>query len=454
MRPELVVNAQQTIDAFIKSNLSVRFDDSEYLSDLVYDLSLPLAVYEYHVQDQSAHEDFTSFFTSYLSNVFKTYPIFANLSNHVEMLNSYFNNFPKLDNIQILGDVHLACTKFKHKDLILYLNAFGYEEVFRKLSAEFDEFFYIFPQFDIHKNYVARHYVEAQNDNVNLEKFYFNIGKFFTYAMFFRMIDLHQENVIIRDNEHLFSFDIESTFTPEYESAPYGLKVTGLVSGQTDDNNSALFGGMFKINSYLKPIFGGTERDPQITWQTTSRRKFLNMPKITEASIHPNLYYKQIEQGVLYALDYLVKNKPQIVDTITQSEDFKFRLITRPTRVYKYILYEFAYRQKEFNSNEDVKNYLANLLNEANQLKCGQYYTTMLEHEIEELQKLSIPISLCSFNTKNIYTADHKVVGQLNKSPKECFLLHANNFEKFMKTELLELHEIILSNYNSTKQKV
>lgn len=453
MPPELVVKAQQTIEDFISSNLTPQFDDLKYLSELIYDLSLPLAVFDFHSQRTRKHETFTSFFREYLNTTFLTYPLFLNLIKHIEMLNTYFSTFPNLNKIEILGDVHSKCTKFKYNDRILYQNVFGYEEIFNNLTKEFEEFSQIFPKFDVKKSYIARHFVEAQNNDVKLEDFYYNIGKFFTYAMFFRMIDLHQENVIIRDNLHLFSFDIESTFTPEYESAPYGLKVTGLVSGQTDDNNSALFGGMFKINSYLKPIFAGTEQDPQVSWQTTSKRKFLNMPNTPVTALHPYLFYEQIRRGVHSAVHYLDKHKDSIIEIVSQHNDFKFRLITRPTRIYKYILYDYAYNQKDFKSDLDVKNYYSKLLKEANQLKCGEYTDSMLEHEIEELQQLSIPISLCSFNTSNIYTDGHKITGALHKSPKEWFLLHANTFNDFMLQQLQELHEILSFNYNSTNKR-
>ncbi len=418
--------------------------------ELLFDIVTPQLVYYYY--------------TTYYQGTFEEYCNTTNIKVALEnpILKEGITKFRALmttkekfwqevvkDNYVYLGDLHDVITKIKSGNNVYYENLLDNEKYFQEIITDIVPVFKdLLPQFETTQKYIKRHYIKFDDADFIPEKYFENFGLLLSFAFFFRLTDLHMENVVISNNWTKL-FDFEFAFSPDYDHINFGIMPTNLISYKTEDNISALLGGYFPINSYMKPILKiDNVGKPEIVWKVPSKRNLHNIPSEEKRNkLHPKQYVENIMTGFKKGNQELTSNRDKIIK-LTQNADFKVRQLVRPTRQYRYLMISYAYPQNH------------------TELSLEEYYNRAFKYEpwkdffnpignilkpleLKDCAALTIPYYYSDIRKKEVYHSSGKVIGYLKEAPIESFLKHVEptNYEKFVKRHIANTKRILTINY-------
>jgi|SRR3989344_855769 len=424
------------------------------LCDTYYDLFLTSIVTDYY--KLKIKEGFYSYFKNFVNtdhkNLFPTQVI----NNYIKEVENEISSMNiKLDpEWKIAGDIHAGILKVKSKNKIIYKNLINEMVVTNTLSEELLAFKEILPTYKEVDGITLRNYVAVKNNNINLDKFYFNIGKLLSLALFFRIIDLNAENIIIKDNQYPFAFDLECMLTPKIKRTRFDIQHTGILLDQLTDNHSAILGGYYKVFSYLKPIIYFENRTkPKIVWKTLSKGYTQNKP--LNLFEHPYKYINNITRGFEFGNKILINNKYSIVEKLNNTKA-SIRILLRPTRVYKFIQNKFSY--PNIYTKQNVDKVIERELKKSKYFNIGSINDKkLLNYEKNELLNYFIPLFYSKIDDNNIYTSKNEVIGTLTETPLNGWKNHLKSYDKFSKTQELKLVKILEKNYKqfvNSKSKI
>lgn len=418
--------------------------------ELLFDIVIPQLLHSYYIED--SQKTFTEFLAPNRVKAALTNPKLQNgLNSFFELMKSKEKYWQEISGKEFvyLGDLHDVITKIKVGDDVYYENFLDNETYFQTLVSEIVPLFSeILPKLKVAREYVKRQYIRHDESDFIPEKYFENFGLLLAFAFFFRLTDLHMENVVLSNNWTKI-FDFEFAFSPDYDHLNFGIMPTNLISYKTEDNISALLGGYFKINSYMKPILLiDADGKPEIIWKTPSRRKLHNIPsKEKRRNIHPKEYVESIMEGFTRGHKELLERREKIV-SFTESSNFRVRQLVRPTRQYRYLMVSYAYPQihskLELNDYYDIAFRYEPWKDFFNPI--GDVLKPL---EVNECASLIIPYFYSEIREPAVYHSSGKIVGQLKESPMDSFLRHVetNNYEKFVKRHIANTKRILTISY-------
>lgn len=411
---------------FIQEVITLLLESAEpnerlYIKDLAYtfeDIFLIVLVKEYYLSK------YPDGFINYIKSL-----TLESLNNHAPRLYTIFNEFrEELRNttthivgkrIRIVGDVHPQnTTKVKVDDHIVFSERFSNNTSFQDLIETcLQEYKRYIPTVKKDKDLVKRDFVEANVSAKSLKEiddYYYNFGFIMPLFLYLRTTDLHAENVIASLPFPIF-FDLECMFMPEEsDNLKYNIDYTGFVKTDQIDQSS-LTGGLKTIDSLLKPILYGTEKEPRIKWKVPSSGKLFNVPTIDGSKINVLDYANQLERGILAGYEYIESEATNIKSFFNETE-FYTRILMRPTRVYRmlmckyYLPNNYDVSPREFYKHElNQIEYLTEFVKEAELEK-------IIDFEISCLEKNLIPIFFSEIHNASVFNSKHEIVGQLTSS--------------------------------------
>ncbi|HLB51314.1 hypothetical protein A3F07_00020 [candidate division WWE3 bacterium RIFCSPHIGHO2_12_FULL_38_15] len=451
MPQEPVAEAYKIIQEYLKKIEPVVY--GTYFSDILYDLVIPCATYFYYQNREYTKTDYFSYLKRYLESEFENTRIFSLFNRNRILVQSYDALLPedvrKDMERELLGDVHSSSIKIKCGDYIVYRNTLNYALFLNNLSKTLPEFSCFIPKFHKIDGWIYRNFISLQKDKVSLKEYYYELGRFIAFILFLRALDINSENVIALT--YPIAFDLEIILSPEYADFKYDIKATGLLSGQTLDNNSAVLGGMYVVYNYLKPVlFLAKDESPRIKWKTPSMRKFYNLP-VSHKSDHPFKYIEQILKGYNNGFKYLTEQINSVKE-IVRSTDFNVRIFVRPTRFYKFLTSEYSYPQTFLKTAS--ADFFAKRLAASPLLEPGKIHKkTLVKYEVEELNKLSIPFFYSNVHSKEIFAADGTVVGLMSTSPAVVWKNFADQSPEFFNKQGKTIYSLLESNYKKYNRK-
>lgn len=411
-------------------------------ANTLYDLFLVPAVYLYHKSQQKIT------FREYLPVFLETNSANTNshklLENHIGLLQKkieYWQEKANLASFEGLGDMHQCVYKVKAKNRVWYENVLDIESLISKIPDLLPWTSEFFPNFVINHNFISREYLQSNQGDVDPVAYYYNFGKIMALCLYFRVIDIHMENVLTTKSSP-FLFDIEFMLTPNISYFPFDIKLTGLVSGQTADNNTALLGGLYDIKSYLKPVLvENNPYNPSIDWIVKSKGKWKNLPL---KGGHPYMFLEHIVRGYREAGADLIKLTPEI-SMLLKSSNFKTRILARTTRLYRYINLSYIFPQIK---TKNPKTYFYNKLNTTHTSGFFKPVKKMLiDYESEQLSSFAIPYFTSEIHENKVNASDGALVGRMMETPYENWVFHAKLFPSFILHQEKQIIKVLKNNY-------
>ncbi|MCA9750412.1 MAG: DUF4135 domain-containing protein [Romboutsia sp.] len=426
--------------------------------ELLYDIVVPQLVYNFYNNNiNSSSVSFQQFIT--LDNIADTLnnPILIdNISSFYEVLlkREIYWKQKVGEGFEYLGDLHDVVTKIKKGNNILYENILNSESYFEEIAHSIVPIFKdLIPEFSYDKEIISRKYIKYTDQNYDAPLYHYNFGLLLAFAFFFRMTDLHMENVVLNNNITKL-FDFEFAYSPDYDHIDFGIMPTNLISYKAEDNISALLGGFFYINSYMKPILMLDDQAlPEIIWKTKSNRTIHNIPsETTRKGAHPKIYVEDLLKVFWEGTKALREKKKDIIN-LTSISNFKVRQLVRPTRQYRYLIISYAYPQYH-NKMALASCYDTALKGEPWKDFFNPIGTQLKDLEIKDCESLMIPYFYSEIRKKEVFHSSGTAIGKLNETPIESFLNHIddNNYDRFLKRHITNTKRILTISYKKYKE--
>ena len=437
---EPVVKDKKEIRQLVRNKISSFLLENGFSVDVsvikvIEDFLLPSVIYIFYKRRKRS-------FCDYLKKLDFFDDEFKILTNRVIDFVSHFENSKigegKKD-IILLGDVHPGkVTKCYKQNYVYYKDYPDYDFLLRDILKTFlSDYDMFLPKIErMSNNWFKREYFDGNkysNDEKEVEKYYFNLGRFLPILLLIRAIDINAENILIEMPYPKF-FDMETILCPQLEDGfdSYGIRNTGAIKVD-DDDVSLLSGGLSNNRSLLKPVLQGDLDKPYIVWRVRSSAVYNNIPFLNGERVNPDDYLLQIENGYKESLE-------RVLNVIQRKKiilpDGVIRVILRPTRIYRYILLKSCYPQiyngkgvEEFLRSELKENGLIHKLNSSQ----------LLDEEVEGMMKLLVPVFYSSIYSREIFSPSGNVIGNLYISPYEVWnnyikkVLRREYFDKQMK---------------------
>lgn len=410
-----------------------------YTLETAYDLLILYLVHDFYNVSQK-DSNFEEFCSNYkIDDLLAKADIKTRLSlfsKSVEEKESFWNKTVN-SGFEIVGDFHSPVTKIKSENSIYSESFLGVEKYFNYVFNEIVPMFSkLIPRVEIFPEYIKREYVEYDDDNFNPQLYYKNFGLLLSVAMFFRLADLHMENVVLNNN-WLVMFDYEFPFSPDYDHLLYSIRPSHLVSHKMDDNVSALLGGYTTIYSYLKPILVEEDGLPQIIWKKPSNRAIYNCPSVkTRTGHHPVEYINYISDGFELGTQELIRNKNKILE-YTNDSNIKVRQLVRPTKQYRYLTVSYGYPQ--INQKYSFDKHYDRVFKRTQWKDFFEPRPDVLKRlEIEDCYGFGVPFYYSNLKECGVYHSSGELVGMMKESPLEAFSKHIadENYKVFAKKQL------------------
>jgi len=421
--------------------------DAFGLSDTLYDLFLVPAVYYYH--KNNIKNPFLDYLPYFLKNKATETNSYKLLVAHLKLLQKkqeWWKKQAGVGQFEGLGDVHECVYKIKSENKVLYENVLDIETLIMELKSVLPWTGNFLPSFKVNRDYIARIYKKAGDENIAPKDYYTNFGKVLAFCLYFRIIDIHMENVLATKSSPLL-FDIEFMMTPDISYFPFDIKITGLLSGQTNNNNTALLGGLYDVNSYLKPVLVDTgPYNPKITWIVKSKGKWNNLPKNAR---HPYEFIDFIIEGYQLATADLITNTTRIA-TMVKFVDFKTRILARTTRLYRFL--NLSYTFPQVRSQNPYSFFYKRLLETHTSGFFKPNIKILAESEAEQLAKFSIPYFMVGVQDNKVTDYKGNCVGTLAETPYENWLFHTKVFPTFATRQKTQIVRILKNNYSKYLQ--
>jgi lantibiotic modifying enzyme len=399
-------------------NLKDSVFSAEDLVCIIEDYFLPSLVYYYYLSDK---KEFTEFLNTINIKGSDFIQIFRRIEKFLKEIN--YSKTNGKEKIKILGDIHpYSSTKFLSEGKVIYHSYPDYNESLHIVTKEvINDYYQYFPKIKKENGTFIREFIEIHKnttDRKQIEKYYYNLGKFIPILLFLRAIDINAENMIVNLPYPKF-FDMESifsgTFEKDYEN--YGIKNTGVIKIDDDKDSSILTGGLKIKESLLKPIISGTNKEPIIRWRIKSKGKFNNIPLLNSKVVNPMQFLQDLVSGYEESVNTILERK-EYISTLLKNTNTYTRVILRPTRMYRSLVLRSCYPQiyTEIKTEEFLKENLQNYSYIYSIEDCS-----VLENEVESLEKLVIPVFYSSIHQKEIIAPNNKVVAYWRESPYNCW---------------------------------
>ncbi|WKZ30375.1 MAG: DUF4135 domain-containing protein [Candidatus Dojkabacteria bacterium] len=412
------------------------------VQDHLEDIWLPTLVSQYYSEKQ---DNFIEFIRSLREKSF------SHLSGRLEEVTSDILGELLLDQIRyslkpevkILGDLHVATSmRYKQNNEVLFERRPYYDQALAKIIDNF------FPElkdsFPAHRHadtIIYRQFIPVQIESSNggqLRQYYYSFGKLSALLAYLRAIDVNAENIIAALPSPVL-FDLECLFSPHHPgSTKYSFRSTGIVKISDSYDMSAFTGGETPLDSYLKPLLGGTVLKPQILWKVPSQGKFYNIPQINGINIHPQSYMKDLINGVNDAFKVLEKQHAKI-KRIIEDNEIGIRIVLRPTREYRLILLQYYF--PHIYEKNNFEEYLKQELQGIDYIYAFGEEQSSILHEIKALKKGVIPKFFAEIHSKEVITPAGDTAAILTDTPFDVWNEYTKNLSSIQKDIITSLRE-------------
>jgi len=339
--------------------------------------------------------------------------------------------------------------KFENKKYLkIKPHIFSYQPIFSYILEKFNK--------DLYKNlknpksikiddlWICE-FIPLKNKNINKNEaklFYENLGNLWGLVFALNGCDFHMENIIAQGWKPII-LDTETFFTNysayKNKSLLNSLLPTGFIESPKSKNlTSAIYGGNKKLISLTQPLvlYKFTDR-MRLKYRTFSKMQPHNRIFKNEKTLwNPKNFKKQIIKGFKESYLWILKNRHFILKMIDEQKDPIFsRVILRKTSFYsiliQHILQPINFPLKKFNLR--LKKALKENSKRFHYNYHKNYFRKIIQYEIDNLNKLSIPIFWQNIKEKNLYGEGIKYK---NVFPKTAFDMLTEKFEKISITKL------------------
>ena len=355
-----------------------------------------------------------------IANLLKKYPeLESRVSLFLKNLHLEYKsilNLTKSPEIKILGDIHpKSTTKYLNGEYVYYKNYPNYNPVLRNIFAHLPQLTSYYPKITKLGKYFRREYinVEKEGDDTSLSQYYYNLGYIIPFLLLIRNTDSNQENLIVKLPYPKF-FDMECIFLPRLKNYKYSINSSGLLKAGEEDRSS-ITGGIEQVKSILKPVLFGTVEKPYIKWIVPSKGEYDNIPYMNSKICSPKDFLKFLEDGFVKGSEDIFANIDSI-RSIVMNTQITFRIVLKPTKVYRYILLKSMYPQyyKDFTG---IKVQIRQDLSSFSNILKLKHSSKLLNDEVDSLYRCCIPTYYSDGYSTSIYNASGEVVGEVLESP-------------------------------------
>ncbi|BCX15184.1 MAG: hypothetical protein KatS3mg097_076 [Candidatus Parcubacteria bacterium] len=308
-------------------------------------------------------------------------------------------------------------------------------------------------------NFWFSEFIPVQNKNINIQSaeiFYKKLGCLFALTFAFNGSDYHMENIIASKTDPVIT-DSETFFTNysiyKNKKLINSLLSTGFIERLTKNSpTSAIWGGNKKLLSLTQPIIINPNTDKM-------RLKFKSFSKIlpnnrifkdNKILWQPQKFKKHILQSFQETYLWIIRNKENILNLIDNYQQPIFtRVILRKTSFYAILIQHIlqpinlplsqfklklkhAFYQNSQRFHNNYKNFL---------------FKKIIAYEINNIQKISIPIFWQNIKEKHLYLGEEKYK---NFFPKTAYEL-LNEKLQTMNNRQLQYYLQKINNYLSPK---
>ena len=392
---------------------------------MFWDIFIVPSVFSYYETKQSI--SYINYFQIYLKKDIFSLPFYSHFVFKLNHQLQRYRDLQEESDLLLLGDDHRNIAKYKVNKKVVYNNLLEIEcflKWFVDLAPSFRD---MFPSYKLGDKTIEREYLEASNKVNNLEAYYENLGKALSFILFVRGVDIHFENLLIKEDLYPYLFDLECLFLPQLNQRSYGLDMTGIWNIDEVNNSSAVFGGMQNHYSYLRANLNLEDiKKPIIFYKKPSEIDFYNKPLVKH---NPKLYKESIVKGLLFGSQELWLLRDKFMQYLEDSQ-IKTRVVIRPTAIYRSLHLHQVYPQHYQKS--DIDSYLHNKLSRTNTIAYkGSFVDSQqfLKEEIECLKQFFIPYYLVGINDRYIYNCNNLKVFKLERTPFSEFSLSLKNYK-------------------------
>jgi lantibiotic modifying enzyme len=411
--------------------------DRSYIAN-IYDITIIPAIQQYYSENLN---NFQNFYPHFLTKTLKKHPINTLLQNHLNFVNQIYiqNDFKG----EILGDVHENTNKIKLDNKMISNNILNIESLLNFIKNISPSFKNLIIETMLENNMVIREFLPNTKIAADLEDYYYNLGKVYSLALFLGAIDLHNENIITHNNLPII-IDWEFIMGTYHTEKQHTILTNGLLLEEIENNRSATLGGLNPITSLLKPIILDMNTEPKIIWEATSNFSNHNKPDNVTKENHPYKYCKNIIEGFENGTKEILKIKKDVINFVNKTS-ISTRTLVRPTAHYRTLsflsIYNIETNIKEILKEFEILNYFE------------PRYEVLLQYEVEQLSKFSIPYYLISLKDKEIFTSTGVNIGTMKKSPYDHWSSYIQDFEKNIETNKELIINALASHYGNCKNK-
>ena len=429
MQQELVHKDNQDLRSLVRSWIEKEFLPAQLTIrnlDIVFNIEdyvLPSLIYSfYQLNNEKSFGDFLDKKTKSIIDR----NLLVRIEGLIEDLIVESEKYSKSHDIRILGDIHPGgSTKFKTGKHVSYSDYPDYYNLVNDLSKEiFPDYKRFFPKASIKDDHIERKFVAIKKEaksKVEVEDFYFNLGRIVPFLLYLRAIDINAENLII-SLPYPILFDMETVFSGPFNSnySDYSIDNTGIIPLQKGWNTSVLTGGIEPKESLLKPLITGTDLQPSIHWRTLSKGKYNNIPFLNGKPVSPVDYLGNFKQGWEDTVPKLLSKNLRL-QQIFKNHDAFVRVIFRPTKIYRFLTLKSCYPQ--IFQKQDLDSYLYGELQKQRFI----YNVENLgveESEIKYISDLKVPVYYANINSDKIICPEKNVVARWDERLSSYWLSH------------------------------
>lgn len=308
-------------------------------------------------------------------------------------------------------------------------------------------------------NFWLSEFIPVRNKNINIEKaevFYKKLGCLFAFAFALNGSDCHMENIIAYKTNPIIT-DLETFFTNysiyKNKKLMNSLSSTGFIERLTKNPpTSAIWGGNKRLISLTQPIIINSKTDKmRLIFKSFSKilpnnRIFKNNKTLWQ----PQKFKKHFIQGFQETYLWIIKNKEKIINFIDNYKQPIFaRAILRKTSFYAILVqhilqpinlpaYKFERKLKRalYQNSQKFHNCCKN-----SSLK------KIIAYEINNIQKMSIPIFWQNIKEKHLYFSKTKCNNFFSKTAYELL----NEKLQIMNNSQLKYYLQKIDHYLSSK---
>lgn len=357
--------------------------------------------------------------------------IIINLNNDWKDIKEKFNiqnNILILENINTLGNAdrhngkQAVVLEFNNNFKLFYKpinlnNELLIENIFNFVNKYSKDNFlknYIYLTKDDHLYREFIDYTKEVKNKEEIKNFYLKLGKILGITYITNTTDIHMENIVVNnanpyliDRETFFHDNSLLGFNSKNEIYSSGILKIPNENQSIYEEGSALFGGIGKRLSLLKPFIFNDETDSiYIKYINLAKFDSFNRIYFKNKLVNPIPYSKYLVTGFEESKNIFIKNKKEIYDLVKSHSKIYNRQIIRRTALYYGLIQQIFQPQNLLDNKFKEKIY--------KKLKdnFGGYNSKakkLAKIECEEIFKLNIPYFYSSMESTDIYSIDGNI---------------------------------------------